>query len=125
MEQGSTSVRHFQDLRVWKEAHSLSLAVYHATQRFPKEELYGLTSQLRRAAVSIELNIAEGSKRVTTNDLCHFLNMSEASTEETKCLFLLARDLHYIEATLFQNLWDKASVISAMLHSLIRSLRSP
>jgi len=124
MEQKTSLVRHFQDLRVWKEAHAFSLAVYQATQRFPKDELYGLTSQFRRAAVSIELNIAEGSKRETTKDLCHFLNMSEGSTEEAKCLLLLARDLRYIEQTLFQTLWDKASVISAMLNSLIRSLRS-
>src|SRR5882672_9310429 len=111
MDQKTTSVKHFQDLRVWNGAHAFSLAVYQATHRFPKDELYGLTSQLRRAAVSIELNIAEGSKRETTNDLCHFLNMSESSTEETKCLLLLARDLHYVDAAIYQSLWDKASTI--------------
>ena len=108
---------------VWREAHALALAIYQATSKFPREELYGITSQIRRAAVSIELNIAEGSKRSTTQDYCRFLDMSQGSTEETKCLLLLARDLQYIDLPTFDQFWEKSCKVGYLLHRLIRSLR--
>ncbi len=83
-----------------------------------------MTSQLRRAAVSITANIAEGTKRSTTNDLCHFLAISEGSNEEVKCLLLLARDLNYLDAVTFTRLFPETQAIGAMLNGLQRSLKN-
>jgi four helix bundle protein len=114
----------FQELRVWKKAHQLALTVYDCTRQFPADEKFGLTSQLRRATVSIAANIAEGSKRTSTNDLCHFLTMSEASNEEVKCLLLLSRDLHYLPSSAYELLIRESGFIGAMLNGLIRSLKT-
>lgn len=119
-----TYIRHFQDLRVWREAHNLSLAIYDATRHFPKEEIYGITSQIRRAAVSIEANIAEGSKRRSTKDLCHFLTMSEGSNEEVKCLLLIVRDLKFLDQATVQKLYLQTEAVGSMLCGLIRSLNA-
>src|SRR6266480_688700 len=113
-------VRNFEDLAVWQRARELALAVYSCSRAFPREEIYGLTSQLRRASVSIGCNIAEGSKRRTTNDLCHFLNIAEGSTEEVKFLLMLAQDLGYIENATQIKLLNHAEAIGAMLNNLIR-----
>src|SRR5258708_36023528 len=124
MEQAMNKVRSFADLKVWHMAHELALSVYQKTKDFPKEERYGLTSQLRRAVVSISANIAEGSKRPSTRDLCHFLDMSQGSTEEVKCLLLLARDLQYLPSEQFDALIQKAESVGSMLCRLIQSLKS-
>jgi four helix bundle protein len=103
----------------------MSLTVYGYTRQFPADERFGLTSQLRRAAVSVEANIAEGSKRTSTNDLCHFLTMSEASNEEVKTLLLLSRDLHYLSPDAYELTRRESEFIGAMLNGLIRSLKTP
>jgi four helix bundle protein len=121
----STKVRCFQDLRVWQIAHELALSIYRLTQDFPREERYGLTSQIRRAVVSISANIAEGSKRPSTRDLCHFLDIAQGSNEEVKCLLLLSRDLHYLPADQFGVLFEKSEAVGAMLNGLLQSLKSP
>ncbi len=118
-------VRSFQDLRVWKNAHQLALLIYKKTQDFPREERYGLTSQIRRASVSIAANIAEGSKRSTTNDFCHFLSISEGSNEEVKCLLFLARDLQFMDLQTFHNAFSQTEAIGSMLFGLIKSLKTP
>jgi four helix bundle protein len=87
----------FQDLRVWKEAHDLTLEVYKLTSAFPSDERFGLTSQLRRASVSVEANIAEGSKRLTGADFARFANIAEGSASEVACLLLIAKDLGYVD----------------------------
>jgi four helix bundle protein len=120
----TTKVRHFRDLRVWHAAHDLALSIYQITKSFPIDERYGLTSQLRRAAVSISANIAEGSKRPSTKDLCHFLDIAQGSNEEVKSLLLLARDLHYLPATQCVAFFEKLEVVGAMLQALLRSLKS-
>jgi four helix bundle protein len=85
----------FEDLLVWQKAHQLVLAVYRETQAFPKCETYGLSSQFRRAAVSIAANVAEGFKKRGKADKLRFLNIAQGSLEETRYYVILSRDLEY------------------------------
>ncbi|MCH2449809.1 MAG: four helix bundle protein [Gracilimonas sp.] len=85
----------FQDLIVWQKAHKFVLNTYNYTKNFPKHELYGLSSQFRRAAVSIPANIAEGFKKRGTKDTMRFLNISHGSLEERRYYIILAKDLNY------------------------------
>jgi four helix bundle protein len=87
--------RNFQDLLVWQKAHALVLAVYKTTGKFPQEERYGLTSQLRRAIVSIPANIAEGFKKKGQQDKVRFLNIAQGSLEESRYYLILTKDLGY------------------------------
>src|SRR5262245_21178275 len=114
----------FQDLKVWQKAHRFAISVYQHSQQFPLAERYGLTNQLRRACVSISCNIAEGSKRQTTTDLCRFLNIAQRSNEEVKSLLLLTRDLGYLTEHPATDLLQQSEEVGAMLHGLMRSLRS-
>lgn len=86
----------FQDVLVWQKAHAFVLAVYRAREAFPKHELYGLTSQLRRAAVSVPANIAEGFRKRGKADKARFLNTAEGSLEECRYYLILAQDLGYV-----------------------------
>ncbi len=90
-------MQHFTKLLVWQRSHKLVLAVYSASVGFPRVEQFGLTSQLRRAALSVPTNIAEGSKRQSQSDFARFLNMAEGSLAETEYLLMVSRDLGYIE----------------------------
>ena len=90
-------MRDFKKLDIWHEAHQLVLRVYLVTQNFPKEEIYGLTAQLRRAIVSIPNNIAEGCGRKSKKELNNFLNISMGSSSEVEYLLLLAYDLKYFQ----------------------------
>jgi four helix bundle protein len=85
----------FQDLFVWQKAHQFVLAVYRMSDNFPKQEVYGLTSQLRRAAVSIPANIAEGFRKKGKNDKARFMNIAQGSVEECRYYLILAKDLGY------------------------------
>ena len=87
----------FQDLLVWQKAHTLVLGVYRLTARYPKHELFGLTSQMRRAAVSVPANIAEGFKKRGRADKARILNIAEASLEELRYYFILSCDLGYTQ----------------------------
>ena len=87
----------FTELIVWQKSHSLALEVYRLTQLFPKEEMFGITSQIRRASVSVAANIAEGYKRKSGNDKARFLNISEGSLDETKYFLILAKDLGFVK----------------------------
>jgi len=87
----------FQDLIVWQKAHRFVLDVYKTTKSFPREEIYGLTSQLRRAAVSIPANIAEGFKKMGKADKCRFMNIAQGSLEECRYYLILAGDLGYAD----------------------------
>lgn len=108
------AARCFQDLIVWQKAHQFVLAVYAMTKTFPKDELYGLTSQLRRSAVSIPANIAEGFKKRGKNDKARFLNIAQGSLEESRYYLLLARDLQYAETS---QLKSKLEEISKLLEA--------
>jgi four helix bundle protein len=89
--------RNFQDLSVWQKAHQFVLAVYRVSKNFPREEIYGLTSQFRRAAVSIPANIAEGFKKRGRADKVRFMNIAEGSLEECGYYLILTRDLGYAD----------------------------
>ncbi len=89
--------RTFQDLLVWQKAHKFTVLVYRLTAGFPKQEVFGLTSQIQRAAVSIAANIAEGFKRRGKGDKLRFLNIAQGSLEECRYYLILAHDLHYAD----------------------------
>lgn len=109
----------FQDLQVWQEAHALVLQVYKTTQTYPKSEVYGLTSQMRRAAVSIPANIAEGFTRYGIKDKLKFYNIAEGSLEELKYYFILSDDLGYINSD--DALMRSADQVGRLLNGLIHS----
>jgi four helix bundle protein len=114
-------VENFQGLDVWQRSHQLALAVYRVTKGFPGDERYGLISQMRRAAVSVPANIAEGFKRQGKADKIRFYNTSETSLEEVKYYFILSRDLGYIAD--MEQLMADAETVSRMLYRLIESIR--
>lgn len=103
------AARNFQDLIVWQKAHLFVLDVYRYTEHFPKQEVYGLTSQLRRAAVSIPANIAEGFKKKGPRDKVRFLNIAQGSIEESRYYLILASDLNYGENTSFMSQLEQVS----------------
>jgi four helix bundle protein len=111
--EGRRSARSFLDLIVWQKAHGFVLNVYQATKTFPREELYGLTSQLRRAAVSIPANIAEGFRKQSKTDKARFLNIAEGSLEECRYYLILAHDLGYHEKS---SLWDASEEVGRLLN---------
>jgi four helix bundle protein len=113
------SARTFEDVEVWQKAHVWVLDVYRLTETFPKQELFGLTSQLRRAAVSVPANLAEGFKKRGLSDKIRFYNISQGSLEECRYYLILARDLNYGE---IQVLMKALEEISKMLDSYIRSI---
>src|SRR5258707_15639791 len=115
---------HYSKLLVWQRSHKLVLEVYRASQSFPDAERYGLTSQLRRAALSVPTNIAEGSKRLTSQEYCRFLNISEASLAETEYLIMVSRDLGYITAIMASKSFEEISEVSRMLHGLRKKVES-
>jgi len=92
----------FKELKVWQKAHQMTLNTYRTTSTFPRDEIYGLTSQLRRAAASIGANIAEGCGRRSDGDMCRFLQIARGSASEVEYHFLLARDLHLLDEKTFQ-----------------------
>ncbi len=116
-------MRNFKDLIVWKKAHENALIIYELTKSFPKEEQYGITSQLRRASVSIPTNIAEGSGKFTQKDFANFLQISLGSSHETEYLILLSFDLKYINEYDYKNLNQSINEVKAMLISLIKKVR--
>ncbi len=99
----------FQDLIVWQKAHQFVLGVYKYTKKFPKHELYGLSSQFRRAAVSIPANIAEGFKKRGRKDTLRFLNIAHGSLEECRYYLILAKDLNYGDAKHLNDLIEEVS----------------
>lgn len=109
----------FQSLLVWQKAHAFVLTVYKTTETFPKHELYGLTSQLRRAAVSVPANIAEGFRKRSLADKSRFYNISQGSLEECRYYLILAHDLDYAETHPLQIQLDE---VARLLHGYIASL---
>jgi four helix bundle protein len=109
----------FVDLIVWQKAHEFVLEVYKLTASFPKNETYGLASQMRRAAVSIAANIAEGFRKRGKADKAMFLNIAEGSVEERHYYLILARDLHYAETESLLKLLDE---VSRLLNSYGRAI---
>jgi four helix bundle protein len=115
----------YRDLRVWQSAMDLVVSVYEETQAFPKEERYGLTSQMRRASVSIPSNIAEGKGRSTDRDRALFFCHARGSLLELETQVLIAERLRYLTAPHAENLTRASSELGRMLNSLIQSIRGP
>jgi four helix bundle protein len=123
MNHKENKIRSFTDLNTWKEGHKLVLMIYKETKLFPKEELFGLTSQLRRAAVSITSNIAEGFSRHSYKDKAHFYNTSLGSLTETQNQIIIARDILYLTENIFQNIAKQTIVVHKLLNGLIKCSR--
>ncbi len=113
----------FRDLVVWEKSHRFTLAVYAATAGFPREEQYGLTSQIRRASVSIPANIAEGCGRNSDNELRRFLEIAMGSASELEYHLLLAHDLNLLEPNTCQLLHQQICEVKRMLSAFIQKLK--
>ncbi|MCX6704911.1 MAG: four helix bundle protein [Candidatus Woesebacteria bacterium] len=113
----------FEQLRVWQAGHELALNIYLLTKKFPKDELYGIVSQLRRAASSVPANIVEGFYRDTTKELVKYLFNARGSAGEVVYFSILSKDLGYITNKEFLNLRDQYEVLLKQISSLINSLR--
>jgi len=114
----------FQKLEVWQLAHNLTLSVYRLTKAFPAEEKYGLTDQMRRAAVSIESNLAEGCGRGGDADFARFVQMAFGSACELQCQLLLARDLNFLTLQVHAEPEQSVQQIKRMLSGLLRKLKA-
>ena len=114
----------FKDLRVWAKADELTLAIYEKTRCFPKEELYGLTSQMRRSAASVGANIAEGCGRRSDGEMRRFLQIARGSANELEYHLLLAKDLHLLQTAEFADLETKVLEIQRMLASFAARVKS-
>jgi len=115
-------MRDFRQLQVWEKAHAITLDVYGATAAFPREELFGIASQMRRCSASVAANIAEGCGRTGNGDLYRFLNIFSDSAVELEYFLLLARDLGFIPTNTYGKLQKQISEIQRMLASLLRSV---
>jgi four helix bundle protein len=113
----------FRDLRVWQEAMKFAVGVYDATNQFPRHELYGLSQQLRRAAVSVPSNIAEGKGHRSDGEFGHFLLHARGSLLEVQTQLMIAKELQYLGSEEVQRLLASADNIGRSLNSLINSLR--
>jgi four helix bundle protein len=111
-------MRTFDDLHVWKRSHAVTLRVYRLTRSFPNDEKFGLVSQIRRAAVSVEANLAEGCKRGTKLDFAHFVTMARASAAEVECLVQVSVDLGFIERPEGRSLRSELDQLQRMLTTL-------
>ena len=117
-------MQNFRNLKVWEKSHKLTLQIYHVTQSFPKTELYGVTSQIRRASVSIPTNIAEGCGRNGGADFARFLQISMGSATEVEYLILLCRDIQLLSSEIYGKLQGEIIEIKKMLASFMKKLRA-
>jgi four helix bundle protein len=117
-------IRSFTGLYAWKEAHAYVLMMYAATKNFPKEELFGLTDQLRRAGVSISSNIAEGFSRASAKEKRQFYRTALASLTETQNQLLIARDVEYLPKETFNQVALQSVKVSKLINGLLKSAHS-
>ena len=115
-------MRDFKEIKVWQKAHGWVLQVYHHTVTFPSEERFGLTAQLRKSASSVPSNIAEGCGRHGERDFSRFLSIAAGSASEAEYQLLLARDLGYMQETVYKKLDEQVNEIKRMLNSFIKKL---
>lgn len=113
----------FKKLKVWEEAHNLAKEVYLITKKFPKEEMFGITSQLRRSGASIPANIAEGEGRFYKNEGQRFLYIARGSLYETDYFLLLSKDLGYLENSDYELAQEKIDLVGKLLNGLLRSIK--
>ena len=112
----------YRKLKVWQKSHSLALKVYKVTSGFPREEIYGLVSQIRRSAVSVPSNISEGCGRSGSKELKHFMSIAMGSANEVEYQLLLSKDLGYISEDSYDGLRDEIREIRMMLSSYIKRI---
>ena len=117
-------MQNFRSLKVWEKAHALTLSIYKITKTFPKDELYGLTSQIRRASSSIACNIAEGTGRGSKPDFVRMIQIAIGSSAEVDYQLILTRDLEYLTEDDYQNLHNMNEEIKRMLSGLLKTLQS-
>jgi len=115
-------MRDFTKLAIWQRSHLFTLSIYKITKNFPKEELFALSSQMRRSSYSIPTNIAEGCGRVTTPQLKNFLNIAAGSAIELHYQLILSKDLFYIQESTFQKLSNEIIEIKKMIHAYMDKL---
>ena len=114
----------YTKLKVWEKAHGLTIAIYRMSKSFPREEMYGLTSQIRRAAASIPMNLAEGCGRRGPADKARFFEIAYGSASETEYQILLSHDIGYLPDEAYRKLSEDATEIKRMLAALIKKLRT-
>ena len=117
-------MKDFRSLKVWEKAHALTLAIYKSTSSFPKQEIYALTSQIQRAAVSIPANIAEGCGKDSDAELKRYFLISMGSASELEYLLILAHDLGYLPENAFQSMTNDLVEIRKMLNAFIQKLKA-
>ncbi|MBS1486847.1 MAG: four helix bundle protein [Bacteroidetes bacterium] len=116
-------MQNYKDLKVWQKAHSLAIEIYKVSKGFPKEEQFNITSQLRRASISIPTNIAEGSGKFSNKDFAKFLQISLGSANEVEYLVLFSHELDLLDNALFESFTNEIGEIRGMLISLIKKVR--
>ena len=117
-------MKDFRELKVWEKGHHLALEIYRATAKFPKDELYGLTSQIRRSCVSIPANIAEGCGRNGDAEFARFLQIAMGSASELEYHLLLSRDLGLVDAAIYEQLARETTEVKRMLTAFIQTLKA-
>jgi len=111
----------FTDLIAWKEGHALVLMVYKVTKKFPREEMFGLTNQIRRAVVSVTSNVAEGFSRFSSNDKSRFYSMAQGSLTEVQNQLIIARDVEYLSAKEYADVADQTILVHKLINGLIKN----
>ena len=124
MNNETTKIKNFTDLNAWEQAHVLVLGIYKITKDFPKDEQFGLISQLRRAVVSITSNIAEGFSRNSYKEKTQFYLMSLGSLTEVQNQLIISRDLGYVSKKEFSSIADQTITVSKLLNGLIKKSKS-
>ena len=117
-------MKDFRELKVWEKAHGLCLDIYRATASFPRDEMYGLTAQIRRAAMSVPTNIAEGRGRGSDADFAHFLQIAMGSACETEYQLMLSQGLGYLSEDDYTALEKSVQEVKRMISSLLKTLRT-
>jgi four helix bundle protein len=117
-------MQNYKDLKVWEKAHLFTLQVYEVTRLFPKEEIYGLTNQLRRAASLIPANISEGCGKISKQEFAHYINIALGSANESEYFLILSKDLKYLSEESFQTLFNIINEVKGMLIGLIKKIRA-
>jgi len=118
-----SEIKSFQDLKIWQEAHQLTLRIYKISDKFPKDEIYSLTSQVRKSASSVSANIAEGMGRNTTKELMQFCYNARGSIHETISHLILAKDLCYLAKLEFDELEKRYQGLNIGINNFINSLK--